>query len=284
MENVTVDMNEAQAIRRITAHSGLSRTYLKDLWESRALIIMLIGRDVRIRYKQTILGIGWVVLQPLMTVLMYSLVFGFIARMPSGKLPYPVFLLAALLPWQFVSRLALEGSQCVSANSNLVGKVYFPRLVLPLTVVGSALVDLLVGLTIAVVAMAFFGYFPSVRIVALPFIIAFSAFTGLAAALVVAPLDVNYRDFRMLMPMGVQMLLFVSPILYDASAVPERLRWLYDINPIAVMASGVRWSLLGEQWSPNFVTVAASMALVSLFFCVGLWRFVGAEVRFADRL
>ena len=271
-------------IVHIRPHGGLGWDYLHDLWNARSLIKVLVWRDLRVRYKQTIFGIGWVFLQPIMTALLYSLLFGLIARMPSEGVPYPIFLLTALLPWLFVSRLVSEGATSVAANGALVGKIYFPRLVLPLTVAGSLLVDLLVGFGVALVAMAMFGYFPGIRILALPAIIVFAAASGLSVALILAPLDVNYRDIRMLIPFATQMVMFVSPILYSATVVPEKLRWFFDLNPIAVIANSVRWSLLAHGELPRADTILISAGLVALLLALGVWLFVRAESRFADRI
>jgi lipopolysaccharide transport system permease protein len=271
-------------IVHIRPQGGLGWDYLHDLWHARSLIKVLVWRDLRVRYKQTIFGIGWVFLQPIMTALLYSLLFGLIARMPSEGVPYPIFLLTALLPWLFVSRLVSEGATSVAANGALVGKIYFPRLVLPLAVAGSLLVDLLVGFGVALIAMAMFGYFPGLRILALPAIIVFAAASGLSVALILAPLDVNYRDVRMLIPFATQMVMFVSPILYSATVVPERLRWLFDLNPIAVIANSVRWSLLTHGELPGTDTILISTGLVASLLALGVWLFVRAEARFADRI
>jgi len=279
-----VDVSDSREIHRMVAHSGLDLSYLKDLWNSRPLIRVLVMRDLRVRYKQTLLGFAWVVLQPLMTVLVYSLLFGYIAHMPSEGLPYPIFLLVALLPWLFVSRLISEGASCIASNGALVSKIYFPRLVLPLVVTGSLLVDLIVGFAVALAAMGIFGYFPGLQILALPFFIIFAVATGLAAALIIAPFDVQYRDVRMLLPFLLQMIMFISPIFYSAMVIPERFRWLFDFNPIAVLATGVRWSLLNHGPPPDFVTTLGSVALVLSLLAIGAWLFVRAEALFADRI
>jgi lipopolysaccharide transport system permease protein len=271
-------------IVHIRPHGGLGWDYLHDIWNARSLIKVLVWRDLRVRYKQTIFGVGWVFLQPIMTALLYSLLFGLIAHMPSEGVPYPIFLLTALLPWLFVSRLVSEGATSIAANGALVGKIYFPRLVLPLTVAGSLLVDLLVGFGVALFAMAIFGYFPGIRILALPAIILFAAASGLSVALILAPLDVNYRDIRMLIPFATQMVMFVSPILYSATVVPERLRWFFDLNPIAVIANSVRWSLLSHGELPSADTILISTGMVASLLAVGVWLFVRAETRFADRI
>jgi lipopolysaccharide transport system permease protein len=265
-------------------HSGLDLPYLKDLWDSRQLIRVLILRDLRVRYKQTLFGPAWVVLQPLLTVLVYSLLFGYIARMPAEGLPYPIFLLVALLPWLFVSRLISEGASCIASNGALVSKIYFPRLVLPLVVAGSLLADLIVGFGVALAAMAIFGFFPGLQILALPLFVLFAAATGLAAALIVAPFDLHYRDVRLLIPFLLQILMFISPIFYSATAIPERFRWLFDFNPIAVLATGVRWSLLNHGPPPDFATALGSGALVLFMLVIGVWLFVKAEAVFADRI
>jgi lipopolysaccharide transport system permease protein len=279
-----VDVGDPREIHRMVAYSGLDLPYLKDLWNSRALIRVLIMRDLTVRYKQTLFGPAWVLLQPLLTVLVYSLLFGYIAHMPSEGLPYPIFLLVALLPWLFVSRLISEGASCIASNGGLISKIYFPRLVLPAVVAGSLLVDLLVGFAVALAAMAVFGYFPGPQILALPFFIIFAAATGLAAALIIAPFDVHYRDIRMIIPFLLQIVMFTSPIFYSATVVPERFRWLFDLNPIAVLATGVRWSMLSHGPPPDFATTMGSGTLVLSVLAIGIWLFVKAEALFADRI
>jgi lipopolysaccharide transport system permease protein len=283
-EDLRLVAPQDREIIHIRPHGGLGWDYLHDLWSARSLIKVLVWRDLHVRYKQTMFGVGWVFLQPIMTALLYSLLFGLIARMPSEGVPYPIFLLTALLPWLFVSRLVSEGATSVATNAALVGKIYFPRLVLPLTVAGSLLVDLLVGFGVALFAMAIFGYFPGIRILAFPAIIVFAAASGLSMALILAPLDVNYRDIRMLIPFATQMVMFVSPILYSATVVPERLRWLFDLNPIAVIANSVRWSLLAHGDLPSAGTILISTGFVVSLLALGVWLFVRAESRFADRI
>lgn len=271
-------------IRRIDSKSGLNWNYLQELWLARNLIGMLVWRDVRVRYRQTVLGLGWVVAQPLLTVLVYSILFTYVVRMPSEGLPYPIFLLTALLPWQFISRLVGEGSQSVSINANLVGKIYFPRLALPIAVAGSTLVDLVAGLVVTLFAMALFGFFPGFKILALPLVIAFSALTAFCAAVWLAPLDVVYRDIRMLIPLGLQMVMFVSPILYPSEVVPERFRWIFEANPVAIVAQSARWSLLGHGQLPNMWSTVFTFVFVIALTVAGLVVFVRTEPRFADRV
>lgn len=239
---------------------------------------------MRVRYKQTLLGIGWLVFQPLLTVAVYSILFGYIAKMPSEGVPYPLFLLTALLPWQFISRLVTEGSQCITSNSNLIGKIYFPRLILPLASAGSLSLDLLIGLGVALIILVLFGYYPGPQVVFLPLIACFAAVSGLAAALLIAPLDVAYRDVRMVLPLLLQMVMFVSPVFYSSSVIPEKLRWLFDMNPIAVIATSVRWALLNNGTPPSLHSILGSSAVVAVTLIVGLSLFVRAEARFADRL
>jgi lipopolysaccharide transport system permease protein len=275
---------DARPIFHIVTEQRFNTSYARDLWNARQLLFTLIGRDLRVRYKQTILGLAWVVLQPLLTVGAYSIIFGLIARMPSEGVPYPIFLLSALLPWIFFQRLVLESSASVASNSNLVGKIYFPRLILPLATLGSLAVDLLVGFGVALVAMGLFGYFPGPQIVLLPLVIIFAALAGLSIGLVLAPVDVNYRDVRMIVPIVLQIVVFASPVFYSASLVPERFRLYYDANPIAIIATSIRWILLNHGGPPGLLPTLISLVLVSVTFCVGLWLFVRAEARFADRI
>lgn len=282
-EEPVVDV-ESRPVYHIVAEQGLSSRYLRDTWDSRELIRVLIQRDLRVRYKQTVFGVGWVVLQPLCTAAVYSLLFGVIARMPSDGVPYPIFLLTALLPWQFVQRLISEGSSCIAGNTHLVGKVYFPRLVLPISVLGSLTVDLLVGIGVCLVVMLLYGYYPNIHILALPLVIVFSASIGVSVALLLGPVDVNYRDVRMIIPLVLQVVMFISPIFYSASILPERIRWLFDMNPVAVMATSMRWSLLGHGNLPTALSIVGAVTIIAVTMSVGIWLFVRAECRFADRI
>ena len=273
-----------RAITRIFPEQGIGSEYLKDLLKSVQLIRVLVFRDIRVRYKQTIFGVGWIILQPLMTVAVYSFLFGYIARIPSEGVPYPLFLLVALLPWQFVARLVSEGSSTITTNSNLVGKVYFPRLILPISVIGSLLADLLVGLGVALVALIACGYYPGLSILALPLIILFAVASGLAVVLILAPLDVHYRDMRLIIPIALQIVMFASPIFYPVSVIPESVRWIFEMNPIAVIALGVRWSLLGTSPPPTLLSVVGATLIVLPMLWLGLMLFVRAEARFADKI
>lgn len=286
-ENREADLQaqiDAREVFHIVAKRRLDTSYLRDLWNARRLLYVLIQRDVRVRYKQTIFGPAWVVLQPMLTVAAYSIIFGLVARMPSEGVPYPIFLLSALLPWIFFQRLVLESASSVTSNGAIVGKIYFPRLILPLATLGSLTVDLLVGFAVALGAMALFGYFPGPQIVLLPLVIIFAGLGGLSIGLVLAPIDVNYRDVRLFVPIVLQMLMFVSPIFYSATIVPERFRHLFDANPIAIIATSVRWMLLDHGGPPDMLPTLVSLVLVCITFCFGLWLFVRAEARFADRI
>jgi lipopolysaccharide transport system permease protein len=274
----------ARTIFHIVSEQQVGGSYLQDLWSARQLLLVLIGRDLRVRYKQTIFGPLWVVLQPLLTVGAYSIIFGLVAKVPSEGVPYPIFLLSGLLPWIFFQRLVLEASASVTANTNLVGKIYFPRLILPLATLGSLTVDLLVGFGVALMAMALFGFFPGPQIVLLPLVIMFAGIAGLSIGLVLAPIDVNYRDVRMVVPIVLQFVMFLSPIFYSAKLVPESFRLYYDANPIAIISTNVRWMLLNHGGPASFGSTMLSLILVGATFCLGVWLFVRAEARFADRI
>lgn len=269
---------------RILPKSTLDLSYLRALWRARNIVGVIVWRDVRVRYKQTLLGIGWVIAQPLMSVAVYSIMFSVIAKVPSDGIPYPIFLLSAMLPWQFVSRIISEGSQSVTSSGALIGKIYFPRLALPLSVVGSGVVDLLVGTVVAMGLMALFGFFPSWHIVAYPFVIILAALIGFSVAVLLAPLEVFYRDVRMIIPLALQLLMYVSPILYPTSVLPERVRWIFEFNPIAVMSAAARWSLLGQGSLPKLIPTIVVLVSATVLTLVGLVVFVRTEPRFADRL
>lgn len=260
---------------------GVLDLELKALWEYRELLYSLVSRDVKVRYKQTLIGAGWAILQPVMTMLVFTIVFGKFAKMPSDGVPYPIFSYAALLPWGLFSHSLTRGGASVVGNAGLVSKIYFPRLILPLSGVLSPMVDFAISFVILAVMMIWYGILPGWGVFALPLFLLLTTLTALAVGLWLAALNVRYRDVGHAIPFLAQLWLFASPVAYPVSVVPETWRWLYSLNPMAGVIEGFRWALLGKD-SPDFGVIAISSLVVVALLLAGLVYFRYTERTFAD--
>lgn len=254
---------------------------LRDLWTYRELLYFLTWRDVKVRYRQTVLGVAWAVIQPLLTMVVFTIFFGRLAGVPSDGLPYPLFSFCALLPWTLFSRALSESSNSLVMNSNLISKVYFPRLVIPMSAILAGLIDFGITFVILFGMMAFYGVVPSVTILTLPIFVLFAVITALAVSLWLSALNVEYRDVRYTIPFLTQIWMFASPIAYPSSLVPGEWRFIYGLNPMAGVIEGFRWALLGKI-HPNWGLLGASVVIVLLLLATGLIYFKKMERTFAD--
>lgn len=259
--------------------------YWRDLWAYRELFYILAWRDIAVRYKQTIIGIAWAVLRPLLTVAVLTIVFGTLAGMPSdGTVPYPVLVLAGMLPWSLFSAVLSDASASLVANGNLVGKVYFPRIIVPVSTAAVALVDFAINLGILLVLMLAFGILPGWQIVLLPLFVVLAVLASLGPALYITALNVKYRDFRFVVPFIVQFGLYVSPVGFSSAVVPEGWRLLYSLNPMVGVIDGFRWCVLGGESRIYWPGFALSLAVVALTVWLGVRYFRRTERGFADLL
>ncbi|MBA3355841.1 MAG: ABC transporter permease [Pyrinomonadaceae bacterium] len=261
--------------------SSWSSIGLKELWEYRELLYFLVWRDVKVRYKQTALGAAWAIIQPLMMMVVFSLFFGYLAKVPSDGIPYPIFTFCALLPWQLFAHALTESSNSLVANERLITKVYFPRLVVPIAAVLGGMVDFAVAFAILVVMMLYYGIVPTWALVTLPTFILLAIMTALGVGLWLSALNVQYRDVRYTIGFLIQFWLFATPVAYSSSIVPERWRLLYGLNPMAGVVEGFRWALLGKSEPPGAL-LAVSVAVVILILVGGLYYFRRMEQEFAD--
>ncbi len=268
---------------RIEPPRGLFELRLREVWAYRELLYFFIWRDVKIRYKQTVIGLAWVVLQPLMTMGVFTIFFGRLAKLPSQGLPYPVFYFAALVPWAYFSGALTGCTNIVVSNQHVITKVYFPRLVLPLAAVCSPLVDFCIGLVVMMVVTLSFGIRPGATVLLLPALILLAVFTALAVGLWTSALNALYRDFTTIIPFVVQFWMFASPVAYPSSLVPQRWRWLYGLNPMAGVIDGFRWALTGVGQPPG-LELLASAGGVAVVFVGGLIFFNRMETTVADRV
>ena len=260
--------------------TGWTSLGLRELWNYRELLYFLTWRDVKVRYKQTVLGAAWAIIQPVFMMLVFSLFFGRLAKMPSDGIPYPIFTFCALLPWQLFAHALTESSNSLVANERLITKVYFPRLVVPIAAVLGGLVDFGVAFVILLGMMVYYGIVPTSAMVTLPAFIILAMITALAVGLWLSALNVKYRDVRYTINFLIQFWLFATPIAYPSSLVPERWRALYGLNPMAGVVEGFRWALLGTK--PPGAMLAVSIGVVLVLLVGGLFYFRRMEQEFAD--
>jgi len=260
---------------------GWASLKLRELWEYRDLIYFLTWRDVKVRYQQAVLGIAWTVIQPLITMVIFSLIFGKLAKLPSDGLPYPVFTYAGLLPWQLFSGAVLRAGTSLVGNANLLTKVYFPRLIIPISAVTSGVVDFLISFLVLLGLMLFYGIIPKWEISILPFLVIFALAAAFSVGLWLSALNVRYRDVQHIVPFLVQVWMFVSPVAYSTELVPKGIwRIIYALNPMAGVIQGFRWVLLGSR-SPDS-TIFVSVVIVAILIAAGLYYFRRMEKSFAD--
>jgi lipopolysaccharide transport system permease protein len=256
--------------------------YWKDLWKYRELFYFLAWRDILVRYKQTTIGVAWALIRPFLTMVVFTVVFGNLAKLPSEGVPYPILVFSAMLPWQFFSNSLSECSNSLLSNSNLISKVYFPRLIVPTSAVVVAFIDFMVSGIILLGLMAWYNYVPSWRVLTLPLFIGIAFAASMGVGLWLASLNVKYRDFRYIVPFIVQFGLYISPVGFSSSIVPEQWRLLYSLNPMVGVIDGFRWAILGGEsrlYVPGFLL---SLALVGVLFVSGIWYFRKTERTFAD--
>ena len=257
--------------------------YWRDLWRYRELFYVLAWRDIAVRYKQTVIGLAWALIRPFLTMVVFSVIFGRIANLPSeGNVPYPLMVFAGMLPWTFFSTGLAEASSSLISNANLITKVYFPRIIMPTASVVVAFVDFLVSFAILVCMMAWYHFVPGWQLSLLPGFILFGFVTTVGPALWVTALNVKYRDFRYVIPFIVQLGLYVSPVGFSSQVVPPEWRLAYSLNPMVGVIDGFRWCILGGQSDLYLPGLAVSIAVASFFAWFGVRRFRKTEASFAD--
>lgn len=258
------------------------RQYWQDLWRYRELFYFLAWRDLLVRYKQTAIGITWALIRPFLTMVVFTVVFGHIAKLPSEGVPYPILVFAGMLPWQFFANALSECSNSLLSNANLISKVYFPRLVVPTSAVIVSLVDFFISGVIMIGLMVAYNFTPSWRIITLPFFIGIAFAAAMGAGLLLATLNVKYRDFRYVVPFILQFGLYISPVGFSSEVVPQEWRWLYSLNPMVGVIDGFRWAILGgdaQLYMPGFLL---SVGFVFLLLWFGIRYFRAYERTFAD--
>src|ERR1700730_1242644 len=270
-----------QSTLRIEAPRRWLNLDFRELWGARELLYFFVWRDIKVRYKQTAIGAAWAVLQPLMTMLVFSLFFGKLAKIPSHGLPYPIFYYSALLPWMYFSSALQNATNVVVDQQRVITKVYFPRLILPLSAVFSGLVDFAISFVVLLGVTAIYGVKPTLAALWLPVLLLLAVLPALGVGLWMSALNALYRDVRYVVPFLVQFWMFASPVVYPSSLVPQRWRWLYGLNPMAGVIDGFRWAITGHGQPPGILLAASSAAVILLVFS-GLVYYHAVEGTMAD--
>ncbi|BAZ10125.1 ABC-2 type transporter [Calothrix sp. NIES-4071] len=278
-----MNSQEIPSKQKLVIEAGRTeQQYWKDLWRYRELFYFLAWRDILVRYKQTAIGMAWALIRPFLTMVVFTVVFGNLAKLPSEGVPYPILVFAGMLPWQFFSTALSECSNSLISNANLISKVYFPRLIVPTSALIVSFVDFMISGMILLALMAWYNFVPDWRILTLPLftLIAFAAAMG--AGLWLAALNVEYRDFRFVVPFLVQFGLYISPVGFSSTIVSQKWRLLYSLNPMVGVIDGFRWAILGGESQIYLPGFALSLALVILLLFSGIWYFRKMERKFAD--
>ena len=278
---LTKNVDNRPVTSYISPPSGLPELELAEVWRNRDIILILALRDIKVRYKQSFAGIGWAIIQPVLTMIVFTAVFAGLVTVTTHDSPYPLFSLAALVPWTYFIHAITKATGCLVLDKNLITRVYFPRLVLPISAVIGGLVDFAIAFALLVIMLFFYSSMPTLKIFLLPLFLLFSMLTALALGLWLSAINVQYRDVNNALPFFAQVLMFVSPVAYPSSVVPERWQMLYALNPMATVINGFRWALLEDQPSPGIYSLI-SVAVVLVALIGGLYFFRWQEDRFAD--
>jgi len=260
----------------------LKKNYWNDLWRFRELFLFLAWRDILVRYKQTIIGLAWSIIRPFLTMIVFTIVFGRLAKFPSEGVPYPILVYAAMLPWQFFSTSFSDASNSLLNNSNMLTKIYFPRLIIPVSTVIVNLVDFLISFLILIGLMIWYHFVPSWNIIYLPLFLGLALITSIGTGVYVAALNVKYRDFKYIVPFVVQFGMQISPVGYSSNVIPEQYRLLYSLNPMVGVIDGFRWCILGDKSHIYLPGLLLSIGLIILLLNLGIWYFRKMEKTFAD--
>lgn len=264
----------------IDAEERISVFGLGEIWRFRELLYFLIWRDIKIRYKQTVLGAAWAIFQPLFAMLLFTLFFGKLARIPSDNVPYPLFAYAGLLPWTFFANAVTNSSNSLVGSSSLITKVYFPRLIIPVAAVAAGLLDLAIAFVLLIPLLVYYGIVPGPSVLFLPIFVLLTTLLAIGVGLWSAALNVKYRDVRYALPFLIQLWLFASPVIYPLSLVPDRWRWVLQLNPMTGFIEGFRASLFGR--APDIQAIAIGVVVTLLVLLIGIFTFRRIEESFAD--
>jgi len=260
------------------------KNYFRDIWRYRELFYFLSWRDILVRYKQTVIGVAWSVIRPLLTMVVFTIIFGKIANLPSENAPYAVLVFVALLPWQFFANALQESSNSLISNANMISKIYFPRIIMPISSMIVALVDFFISFALLAIIMIFYRFAPSWKIVFMPAFLLLAILVSTGAGLLISALNVRYRDFRYIVPFIIQFGLYISPVGFSSDTIPGKWRLLYSINPMVGVIDGFRWSIIGKGVEFYMPGLIISIILTIILFVVSIIYFRKTEKTFADRI
>jgi lipopolysaccharide transport system permease protein len=279
----STELARAPEIIYIKPSTGLTALNLRDLWIYRELVLFMIWRDIKVRYKQTLLGASWAVIQPILTMLVFNFIFGTIAKVPTEGIPYPIFSYTALLPWGLFTAALNTASRSLTSNQNMITKIYFPRLVLPLSSVLGGLVDFAIAFVLLIVMMIYYKVTPTLAVWLLPLFLLLAVITALGVALWLSAINVQYRDVNYVLPFLTQFWLFLTPVAYSAKIISAKWQLVYSLNPMAGVVNGFRWALLGTKTGPD-LNMLISVAISLVVLVSGLFYFRYMERTFADTI
>lgn len=276
-------MSHQKVTTTILENGSSEKNYWRDIWHYRELFQVLAWRDISVRYKQTVIGVLWALIRPFVTMVVFTVIFGKVAKLPAdGSTPYALMVFAGMLPWTFFSSALSEASNSLVSNANLISKVYFPRLIVPTSSVVVALVDFLISFTLLVCIMVYYRFVPGWNILFLPLFVILAFLASLGPSLFITALNVKYRDFRYIIPFIVQFGLYISPVGFSSSVIPEKWQFIYSLNPVVGVIDGFRWCLLGGNTPLNLPSLSMSFIITALFLWLGIRKFRKMEKSFAD--
>jgi lipopolysaccharide transport system permease protein len=281
----TADESREEHVSSMLVHIAPSRGWrslgLRELWEYRELLYFFVWRDIKVRYKQTVMGVSWAIIQPLFTMIIFSLFFGRLAQVPSDGIPYPIFSYAALVPWTFFANALLQGSNSLVSNTNMVKKIYFPRLTMPIAAALAGVVDFMLAFVVLLLMMVFYGFTPTINVLWLPLLLLLAMITALGVSFWFSAMNVQFRDVRYIVPFLTQAWMFATPIAYSSSLLSESWQIVYALNPMVGVVEGFRWALLNTDTAPGAMIFVSSLVAIGLLVS-GAFYFRRMEATFAD--
>jgi lipopolysaccharide transport system permease protein len=277
-------MKEIKKNTTIIQAGKYDRQYLIDLWKYRELFYFLSWRDILVRYKQTVIGVVWSIIRPILTMIVFTIIFGKIAKLPSGNVPYPILVFVALLPWQFFANALQSSSSSLVSNAGMISKVYFPRMIIPASSIIVAFIDFLISLIILIVLMFWYRFVPDWRVVTIPLFLILAILLSLGAGFLISSLNVKYRDFQYIVPFIVQLGLYISPVGFSSDIISQKWKIIYSLNPMVGIIDGFRWAFFGTHSSYLLLSIIFSIVIIILILFIGIWYFRKTERTFADRI
>lgn len=277
-------MKENKKNTTIIQAGKYDRQYLIDLWKYRELFYFLSWRDILVRYKQTVIGVAWSIIRPILTMIVFTIIFGKIAKLPSGNVPYPILVFVALLPWQFFANALQSSSSSLVGNAGMISKVYFPRMIVPASSIIVAFIDFLISFIILIILMFWYRFVPDWKVVTIPLFLILAILLALGAGFLISSLNVKYRDFQYIVPFIVQLGLYISPVGFSSDIIPQKWKIIYSLNPMVGIIDGFRWAFFGTHSSYFLLSIIFSIVIIILILFIGIWYFRKTERTFADRI